>query len=987
MPDSHLAPFCELPSSPPPQPVGRGPQRVPLEKLVQVFKGTYKAPFGIESPLPPHYWELQRLTGPDLFIRGTRSDKAGVSGIIDGKKLRAADAEEKWYLVLRPDLSNEDLAIVAQTQEVWIDIEKNTWVALPAFPQQEQRKLIRIPLWTSRWKVQSGGFADGPPGSFLIDGTLTTADIRAKFGTSAKPWPIQIDFGWWMTFVQFHYYDHALEMFFAVPPGLAVKALGSKLDVRSLTRRPGRVGGGTCIDDAGTVCVLHERTEDQSADVELAFEHDSGVVSYVELKPIVVPGNQGFRMHQKPAAKVPALPIERYLLPVTWHSLGWEARVGAAPRKAWSDLKPTAISTDPFVSLATSASDPLIFDLDDTVLAHFVGGVAPIPAGARITLFDHKLAFRGPAFDPVVSNWWAGNLAKNYLRAEETIVDDGDAPEASTFVIEHEGDFFVRREKRAGEEATDRFGVTSGIGMRKAVARSPGEPIGDFLGGFPSLGGDGRALLILLPDAYPGPYFSASEGAFLAAHPTAKLCHLLVYVPLKIGPDPSDPLVTPPDVTKIYAALLAAAERWDQAHPAGGAAGKKDYVAIPSAGVKDGTRVVKIRHYFGPRMDGNHKFEIQARRTPTPTLGFRSFVSNGVMRLFTAVPDTTADSQDSDRFALRFSTLAHELGHVMGLPDEYMEMINLASASLSNENPRIPRFSQAHEAYPFYGDNSGLMWFSQLPRLRYMWHHIAFLNGGAAAALPEGPYVASDPSLDGGITHAMPGGNKDGPWSIVAQSRMASKRASMVLYRVGDDESTVEKMFKRPAGITAPGAWINGLLLVTMNIWFNFLPSAAGDFPDDGIRWQVVQTFYRLILAKRYVMQQRFFLEGPASAALSRVAVVFQPRVEFGPLPTSATVESNADVVVDVVFQNILVGPPPPAPPSGAPSPSAPARLRVNMNQVDLSILRFALDGGLTPLTVGDDSPIRADELSELARMLETSLGSPANSFSVKALP
>ncbi len=173
--------------------------------------------------------------------------------------------------------------------------------------------------------------------------------------------------------------------------------------------------------------MLHERTEDQSADVELAFEHDSGVVTYVELKPAVVPGHQGFRMHQKPAAKVPALPTERYVLPVTWHSLGWEARVGAAPRKAWSALKPTAISTDPFVSLATSASDPLIFNLDDTVLADFVGGVAPIPVGARITLFDHRLAFRGPSFDPVVPNWWAGNLVRNYLRAEETIVDDGDA--------------------------------------------------------------------------------------------------------------------------------------------------------------------------------------------------------------------------------------------------------------------------------------------------------------------------------------------------------------------------------------------------------------------------------------------------------------------------------------------------------------------------------------------------------------------------------
>lgn len=41
-------------------------------------------------------------------------------------------------------------------------------------------------------------------------------------------------------------------------------------------------------------------------------------------------------------------------------------------------------------------------------------------------------------------------------------------------------------------------------------------------------------------------------------------------------------------------------------------------------------------------------------------------------------------------------------------------------------------------------DLGAMMRSNQLPRLRYVWHHIAaFVNKGAAAvALPEGPYSA-----------------------------------------------------------------------------------------------------------------------------------------------------------------------------------------------------------------------------------------------------
>lgn len=101
---------------------------------------------------------------------------------------------------------------------------------------------------------------------------------------------------------------------------------------------------------------------------------------------------------------------------------------------------------------------------------------------------------------------------------------------------------------------------------------------------------------------YDGPYDNTQEGQFLKDHPKVKLCHLLVNVPLKVNPavvgtkvfdaPRAADLVAAGSMNSVYQALLDAGERWDQAPPAHGATGKKDYVIVPNAGMKDGTRAI-----------------------------------------------------------------------------------------------------------------------------------------------------------------------------------------------------------------------------------------------------------------------------------------------------------------------------------------------------------------------------------------------------------
>jgi hypothetical protein len=292
---------------------------------------------------------------------------------------------------------------------------------------------------------------------------------------------------------------------------------------------------------------------------------------------------------------------------------------------------------------------------------------------------------------------------------------------------------------------------------------------------------------------------------------------------------------------------------------------------------------------------------------------------------------------------------------------------------------------------------------NKLPRLRYIWHHIAgLLNGAAQSQLPAGKYASTAPAFHSGITHKIPEGNTLAPWQVFRNSPGPGGRSRLVLFLCGDDEATVERMFARPATTAStPGAWMNGILVVTTNIWFNFLASSAGNYPpaagggsspDTATQFAVMQAFHQTLFDTRMRAQQRFFIDGPGLKA-PRVAILFQPRMEFGPQPNALSgfvppnaTESNADVVVDAVYQP---GPPVTAiPPPGIwPPPSGKPRLQIgSTNASGLAVLRFALNIPVN-LAAPDQTAIRDAELTPLATALATMLGDPAGSTARRVKP
>jgi hypothetical protein len=858
-----------------------------------VIEARYFHPItGAASRLPPHAW-LLGAPEAERDVVGAPSDGQGIASIPLTDDV-VNDPGHGWTLVLMPfpahdpRLFPEWRARHAADGEIWIDLDTHEWVFSKDVRRLEKRRLLRLPLWTSTLKAATGGFDDKelPPSaqSFARTGQLRGEELR-PFGTRAAPWKLALDHEWYRSYVQFQHYDHVRKNEQGLPPGLVIEAVTPAPQMR-------RVGAGTALDVVGLTYVLHARTAAQSTTTDYSFRTDEHTVIDLAVAPPALgteTAADGRMVKRSPLRSEPKARRARYLLPKVWHSHRTEARYGDGARDVWEDHQrsvPTRAGTTPFV-----------FHLDDTVLVRRKKGVLhrTLAAAHSMTILDHHLAVRDPDPDAPTNSRYRHRI----LRAEESVFVKGRGLEAVTLVVHQEGLIHLLRE----EHMTGRPGIDGMVGARAAVHGDI--PSKDFSDGCPYVTDEadykrGNYHLYLVPDAIEQRWDEVD----------VELSHLIVLVGVHVEAP------TPAEERSASIELQRAALHWDQLHPAhseaevrslGGRRPQrqfrlKDYRIVPTSSLGSGARVVKLRHLF-PKIESTEMVTMRVGANPDAALAAqqRSSAGHGVVHLDpSALPENNvADDweRDVDGARISISTVAHELGHVCGLPDEYLERAALGDAPL-------PIFVQSSDGKPFESDDTAMMKGNYFPRLHYLWHHVHALNTepsmSAALHIAEGDgYVATHPTYGAPRSpiYALPDlGPKHRaalhPWRVIAKRRLHD--CDLILYPLGDDESSRAGVFGKTA------LFLDGILLVRTKYWFEFPTAGAGqsDFKDDNARLHVMKQFEWDFHVPGGIRNS--FVSTSPHSRLKAVGVLFQPCFEFAPFPQKKAAINDADLVVRV---------------------------------------------------------------------------------------
>ncbi len=932
---------------------------------------------------PPSHAFVLGAKAARADILGGPSDADGLAVVPWGPEA-VAHPEHDWTLFFVPFPASDPSKFLewkerfAHDGGAYWDLDGDIWVFEHELARVERRRLVRVPMWSSAMKALAGGFDVAPKdrSDFAARGVFS-GDELAPYGTRDKPWELQLDFKWYHAFVRHAYYDSGAKVERDGAPGLVVRALDA---------HGALLGAGTALDGHdGVAYVLQSRTAAQSTDVHYTFATDEAGVTptaiYVDLskKPVdagVAP-KKDERLVAVEVSAIDAAPKARRarrMLPRVWHSLGMHARLGGA-RHAWSG----AIDGKAPV---TSAKDPLVFDLDDTVLAAVSGDhlkLAPLPAAARLTFLDHVLAVKDvDAAEPYYST--SPTKRADLLLAEEGIIANGKELSDQTLVVHHEGNFHLLRE----EHLTGTPGKDLYVGARAAVSGRMPHTI--FSAGATDLGDRlGRYELIFVPDAIARRHDGKD----------VEYCHLIVHLGMDMQVSTLGPIdasgveyrPTAGDLADLKVQVGEVMRLWDQKHAAHpGSPYTKDVWIVPDGGVHTGDRVVRLRHFFALRTDGTAMLTLYAGQGPDRTnFSNRAYATSNSVYIPNPYGSQVGDiapkddeQKDLDGVGSKNHVLAHELGHKMGLPDEYVS--NFPGVSLTRYStgttPHLPSFSE--DDRPFCSDGNAMMTWDRLPRLRYFWHHVHHLEQDAAIQRALAPrhgvrWVATESSYVTPLVYKLADGNQNSPWSE-ATARGTHGMAPLSSYRLGDDEGMREGIFGANLRTN-----LDGLVIVRPNIWFTFGSQAAvaggtdtTDFADDDARWEAMIRL-QAACSDRWKSLIRWHVQLPPGSRMERIGLLFQPHFAFA----GATEPANTNLHVEVVQD------------SATPfhtdlrylmqrSGTTPS-MRVGASDVGLAILRVAL--GVTAMhTVGtklvvDNSPLGFLELADLGTTVASLFG------------
>ncbi|MBC8072090.1 MAG: hypothetical protein IAG13_27465, partial [Deltaproteobacteria bacterium] len=716
---------------------------VPIDVLVELRLVLHDPVSGGPKPLPAEA-EVLLTDGRDHPIASARTREDGRATLFAPPGTRDVGIELSFAETPYVDLVDAKLVDAAAA-------EPNT-----------TRRLVRLP---DRWRsIDQAQLSDDRKGS-CVAGRLPSL-VAGELGTVAQPWELDLGHAWQRTEVVFQHYDVHAKAVRPLPFGPLVEAFD---DTRLRDRD--RVAASTVLDADGRVHLMfYRRVDPTKLRLRMRTAPDSAVAT-TETEPELRIRTIG------PAAWAAMTIGDRqlhYRVPTMWLSRGQLCRT--------SDV--TSAASKPFEDAIGSALDTsvvpprLYFDLDDFVLVNRAGVPLRFTRALDLTIFHHDMSIRAPKGEPPPSpppatkkkppssahQPYFSRIASehNLFAGSAGFYTPGKGPEKTARVVRRGMTFYD-----VTDERTARGRV---VGVRVAIADAhPHERI--YLKHQP-----GTSPNLANCDLH---YF-----ADVAADPSAtsrSISVLMVFFSVRIRD------LGTGTQGKLQDALIRAAERWSGAPLSDVLAGVVPDVPDVRVRTDDEMHDVKLVFHFPAFDDREGHAVIWIRPNPRAfslsTFGLIVIDSNDAN-----ATDALSDFEDGHSYA--GETIAHELGHSMGLGDEYYETLRMTGV------PSLRQYSWDFLHLSF--DKLSMMYDERVPRLRHYWVFTRWLERSAEIpriapnlyAIVCDTSAVSSPSA--GRTHAFRLPTEHAwPYACVHEEKRfragESGRGRLGLFLIGDD--------------------------------------------------------------------------------------------------------------------------------------------------------------------------------------------------------
>ncbi|MGB9595311.1 MAG: hypothetical protein ACPL7B_03435 [Candidatus Poribacteria bacterium] len=535
--------------------------------------------------------------------------------------------------------------------------------------------------------------------------------------------------------------------------------------------------------------------------------------------------------------------FKHYDLPEVWSSKNWDVKIGQTGTNYQSFNNPSVVNGD------STPTSPIVFELDTVVITNNdLRYESSWNRDNRFASFNIQMVINNPDTDKPY--WTQGTVERNFFPMNIL----GDHPR----VLAVNGQFYDITDKRsiAGDV----------IGARAAVLNDESVHYGDDI--VRPVTNIGNFDLHYFKDC-----LDSSNNPVSA---------LLIYWSCKF--------VLQGGATNAHLAnfqrygMINAKNRWEH----------KRYRFISRANPSSGIQVVPV-YFFEARESDPFKCTVNLR---TPSPGARSNMGVSIANFKT--PDYRGSgtaSIDIDGNSYNRFTMAHELGHAVGLDDEYLESLsedNPTNAPSDYWSPSLPKFIQYYPGMPYSSDPYSMMHKNIAPRLRHFWYFCRWMNETnqikSLTNNTEFEVNYSNQNFNYYLDHSF----RNFYVPVISETNYVNGshgQFDLHLYKIGQDETTK---------VIYPGkSGFDGILVVLHKIQWFFENQGSETWTDIAEKLRYLRNFRTTV---DLLLNQLYYLENSSDADFKKVYIHFVPHFHYEGGATgnhfSITVKANKGTTI-----------------------------------------------------------------------------------------